>query len=126
MRRGSWASRLSLLATSLLCARLAALAPGMLVTDQWKGEAPAYRIIVHVTRLDITSAGVASLDAYWQIIRRDRKLPVARNRTQIRITGPVATDQDVVELETALFDRLSVTIQLPSQGDLSGLRQGDE
>ena len=110
---GRWISRLSLLATSLLTAQLATRAPGALVTDQWQGTAPDYRIMVHVTRLDITSAGVASLDAYWQIVPRDHELPTVRNRTQIRITGPVATDQDVVDLDSELFDRLAGAIQLP-------------
>lgn len=109
-----WAGRLSLLATSLLSARLATRAPGALVTDQWKGTAPDYRITVHVARLDITSTGRASLDAWWQILPRDHALPVVRNRTRIRITGPVATDRGVVDLETELFERLAGSIQLPS------------
>lgn len=108
-----WASRLSILATNLLTARLASRAPGALVTDEWKGTAPDYRIMVQVTRLDVTSAGVASLNAYWQIIPRDRQLQAVRNRTQIRVTGPVATDQEVVDLETELFERLAGAIRPP-------------
>ncbi len=63
--------RLSILATNLLIARLATRVPGALVTDQWRGSAPDYRLMVQVTRLDITTAGVASLSAYWQIVPRD-------------------------------------------------------
>lgn len=123
VRRGSvlersagarWASRLSILATNLLTARLAARAPGALVTDQWRGTAADYRIVVQVTRLDVTTAGVASLSAYWQIVPRDPRLQAVRDRTQIRVTGPVATDQEVVELETELFERLAEAIRLPS------------
>lgn len=122
LRRGSvlersdgarWAGRLSIQATNLLTARLATRAPGALVTDEWKGPAPDYRLMVQVTRLDVTSAGVASLNAYWQIIPRDQPLQVVRDRTQIRVTGPVATDQEVVDLETELFERLAGAIRLP-------------
>jgi uncharacterized protein len=69
LRRGSvlersagarWASRLSILATNLLTAQLATRVPDALVTDQWRGTAPDYRIMVQVSRLDVTSTGVAS------------------------------------------------------------------
>lgn len=112
-----WASRLSILATNLLTARLATRARGALVTDQWRGTAPDYRVVVQVTRLDVTTAGVASLNAYWQIVPRDPRDPrlqTIRDRTQIRVTGPVATDQEVVDLETELFERLARAIRLPS------------
>ncbi|MGH8260500.1 MAG: PqiC family protein [Steroidobacteraceae bacterium] len=109
-----WASRLSILATNLLTARLATRAPDALVTDQWHGTAPDYRIMVQVTRLDVTTAGVASLNADWQIIPRDPQRQAIRDRTQIRITGPVATDQEVVDLETGLFEQLAGAIRLPS------------
>lgn len=108
-----WASRLSILATNLLSARLATRVPDALVTDHWRGTAPDYRIMVQVTGLDVTSGGVASLDAYWQILPRDHRLQAVRNRTQIRVTGPVATDQEVVDLETELFERLAAAIRLP-------------
>lgn len=109
-----WASRLSILATNLVTARLATRAPGALVTDQWRGAAADYRIMVQVTRLDVTTAGVASLDAYWQIVPRDPRLQTLRDRTQLRLTGPVATDREVVALETELFERLAAAIRLPS------------
>lgn len=108
-----WASRLSILATNLLTAQLATRAPGELVTDQWRGTAPDYRIMVQVTRLDVTTAGVASLDAYWQIMPRDPQLQTLRDRTQIRLTGPVATDPEVITLETRLFEHLAAAIRLP-------------
>ncbi|MGH8254676.1 MAG: PqiC family protein [Steroidobacteraceae bacterium] len=108
-----WASRLSILATNLLTAQLATRAPRALVTDQWRGTAPDYRVMVQVTRLDVTTAGAASLDAHWQIVPRDPRLQPLRDRTQIRLTGPVATDQQVVALETKLFERLAEAIRLP-------------
>jgi len=108
-----WASRLSILATNLITAQLASRAPGALVTDQWKGTAPDYRIMVQVSRLDVTSTGIASLNAYWQIVPRDHPLQAVRDRTQIRVTGPVATDQEVVDLETEVFERLAAAIRLP-------------
>lgn len=108
-----WASRLSILATNLLTAQLATRAPGALVTDQWTGTAPEYRIMVQVTRLDITTADVASLNAYWQILPRDPQAQAVRDRVQIHVTGAVATDQDVVNLETEVFERLAEAIRLP-------------
>lgn len=104
---GRWVSRLSLLATDLVTARLAMRSPDALLTDQWPAEAPDYRVMIHVARLDVTNGGRASLDADWQISACDPGWSPIRGRAQIRLTGPTATDQDVVGLEAALFDRLA-------------------
>jgi uncharacterized protein len=107
---GRWVSRLSLLATDHVTARLAMRSPDALVTDQWPAEAPDYRVMIHVERLDVANNGQASLDADWQISGRDPGGRPIRGRARIRLTGPTATDQDVVVLETALFNRLADTI----------------
>jgi uncharacterized lipoprotein YmbA len=104
---GRWVSRLSLLATDLVTAQLGMRAPDALVTDQWPAEAPDYRVVIHIARLDVTKSGRASLDADWQISARDPERRPIRCRAQIRLTGPTATDEDVVRLETALFGRLA-------------------
>ena len=111
---GRWVSRLSLLATDLVTSRLAMRAPDALVTDQWSGEAPDYRVMIHVARLDIANNGRASLDADWQISARNSGRPI-RGRAQISLAGSTATDQDVVGLETALFERLADTIRFPKE-----------
>jgi len=113
---GRWVSRLSLLATDLVTARLAMRAPDALVTDQWPAEAPDYRVTIHIARLDVATSGEASLDADWQISARDPGPGPIRGRVEIRLTGPTATDQDVVRLETALFDRLADAMQIPVSG----------
>jgi len=113
---GRWVSRLSLLATDLVTARLAMRAPDTLVTDQWLAEAPDYRVMIHIARLDVANNGEASLDADWQISARDPGPGPIRGRAQIRLTGPTATDRDVVRLEAALFDRLADAIQIPVTG----------
>jgi uncharacterized protein len=110
---GRWVSSLSLLATDLVTSRLAMRAPDALVTDQWPAEAPDYRLLIHVARLDIANDGRATLDADWQISARDSGRAV-RGRAQITLSGPTATDQEVVRLETALFDRLADTIDIPA------------
>lgn len=109
---GRWVSSLSLLATDLVTSRLAMRAPDALVTDQWPAEGPDYRVMIHVARLDVANDGRALLQADWQISARDSR-PAVRGRAHISLTGPTATDQDVVRLETALFDRLADTIRFP-------------
>ncbi len=49
--------------------------PDALVTDQPQTEAPSYRILINISRLDVTSDGVATLEADWQIVPRDRPCP---------------------------------------------------
>jgi len=112
---GRWVSRLSLLATDLVTARLAARAPDALVTDEWPAVAPDYRVMIHVARLDVANSGHGSLDADWQISARHPGQGLIRGRANIRLAGRTATDQDVVRLETALFDRLASSIRLPKE-----------
>ena len=46
----------------------------------------------------------------WQIVPRDPAQSVRRDRAGFSLTGPVATDQDVVTLEERLMDRLAAAI----------------
>lgn len=108
-------SRLSLLATDLVTERLARRAPDALVTDQWPAVAPDHRVMIHIARLDVANSGRGSLAADWQISARDPGRGPIRGRAQIVLAGPTATDQDVVRLETALFDRLANSIRLPKE-----------
>jgi uncharacterized protein len=110
--RGRWASRLSLGITNLLTARLAQRRPDALVTDQPQTQAPSYRIQINISRLDVTVAGVATLEADWLIVPRDPAMPTRRDRAQFTATGPVATDQNVVTLEEGLLNRLADAIDI--------------
>jgi uncharacterized lipoprotein YmbA len=110
--QGRWASRLSLGITDLLTARLAQRRPDALVTDQPQTQAPSYRILINISRLDVTVGGVATLEADWLIVPRDPAMPTRRNRAQFSATGPVATDQDVVALEEGVLDRLANAIDV--------------
>ncbi len=112
--RGRWASRLSLGITDLLTGRLAQRRPDALVTDQPQTQAPSYRILVNISRLDVTTGGVATLEADWLIVPPDPAVPTRRDRAQFSATGPVATDQDVVTLEESLLDRLAAAINIAS------------
>jgi uncharacterized lipoprotein YmbA len=109
---GRWASRLSLGITDRLTERLAARRPDALVTDQPPAAAPAYRVMINISRLDVTGAGTAALDADWTIVPRDAAKPVLRDRVRLTASGPVATDQDVVALVGGLLDRLAAAINL--------------
>jgi uncharacterized protein len=110
--RGRLASRLSLGITDLLTARLAQRRPDALVTDQPQTEAPTYRILINISRLDVAADGVATLEADWQIVPRDPAIPTRRDRAGFSVTGPVATDQDVVTLEETVLDRLANAINI--------------
>ena len=115
-RRGRWASRLSLGITDRLTERLAARRPDALITDQPRADPPSYRVLISISRLDVTAAGTATLDANWTILPRDPAKPILRDRVRISATGPVRTDQEVVALLGGLLDRLAGAL------DVSGLR----
>jgi len=110
---GRWASRLSLLATDLVTSRIAMRAPNTLVTDQWPARTPDYRLVIHVSRLDVTSQGKALLDAEWEIFSRNARRHPARGRVQVTLSGPDGTDRDVATLDSALFERLADAIDVP-------------
>ena len=110
---GRWASRLSLGITDRLTERLGERRPDALVTDRPLTETPAYRVLVNIGRLDVSVAGVATLDADWLVVPRDPNAPVHRNRGHFSATGPVATDQDVVRLVGVVLDQLAAAIEVP-------------
>lgn len=109
-RLGRWASRLSLGVTDRLTQRLARLRPHVLITDRPLTETPSDRLLVNISRLDVTTTGVATLDADWLIVPRDPATSTQRDRAHFTATGPVASDQDVVNLVETLLDRLSGAI----------------
>ena len=109
---GRWASRLSLGITDRLTERLGKRYPDALVTDRPLAETPAERVVVNISRLDVTSAGEATLDADWVVVPRDPRRPTSRDRLHVTATGPVATDQDVVTLVSGLLDRLAAAINI--------------
>jgi uncharacterized lipoprotein YmbA len=110
---GRWASRLSLGITDRLTQRLAERRPDVLVTDRPLAETPTLRVLVNIGRLDVSVAGVATLDADWLVVPRDPKAPARRNRGHFSATGPVATDQDVVRLMGMVLDQLAAAIDVP-------------
>lgn len=114
--QGRWASRLSAGTTHLLTSLLARRRPDALFTDQQQASTPAYRIMVTISRLDVTADGAAVLEADWQIVPGNPALPTQRDRASFRTTGPVATDSDVVALTAAVLG------QLASRMDVASLR----
>jgi uncharacterized lipoprotein YmbA len=82
------------------------------VTDRAQAEAPTYRLLVNIDRLDVTAAGTATLEADWTIVPHDEKQPIRRDRARFEATGPVAKDQEVVALVGGLVDRLAGAIDL--------------
>lgn len=117
---GRWASRLSMGITDRLTQRLAARYPGALVTDRPLTETPADRVLINIGRLDVTTAGAATLDADWLVVPRDTNASTERDRASFSMTGPVATDQDVVALIGALLDRLAGAIEIPMLPPMKG------
>jgi uncharacterized lipoprotein YmbA len=115
-QQGRWSSRLSLGITDRLTERLGARRPDALVTDQPQSDAATYRLLINISRLDVTAAGTAELDANWTIVPRDAAQPVLRDRVRLGAEGPVATDQDVVALVSGLLDRLAVAIDISRLG----------
>lgn len=105
--QGRWATRLSLGATQFVTAELARREPNILITDQPQVEAPDYRLFLTISRLDVTADGSGTLEADWLIVPRNPASRSRRQRGRFTATGPVATDQDVVALNTALLRQLS-------------------
>ena len=113
-REGRWASRLSLGATHFLAGRLAERRPDALVTDQPQIAPPNYQIFVTINTFDVTTGGVATLEADWLIIPHNPAAPTRRARAQFSATGPVETDQDVVLLDKAVLQQLANSIDVAS------------
>jgi len=111
---GRWAGRLSLLATDLVTSQLAMRAPDALVTDQGPAVSADYRVMIHVAQLDVTSNGLAVLNADWQIVAAGPGTRPARGRARIELAGPTRTDRDIARLEAALFDRLAGALDIPA------------
>ncbi len=111
--QGRWASRLSLGVTGLITTRLAARYPAVLVTNQPQLETPSARVWINISRLDVTSDGVATVEADWEVVPRRGAVPIHRERARFVATGPAATDQEVVTLAEAVLNRLADAITLP-------------
>jgi uncharacterized protein len=109
---GRWATRLSLGVTDRLTDRLAERHPDALVTERPLTETPSYRILVNISRLEVNAAGIATLDADWMVVPRDAAMPPLRDRGHFSLSGPVATDQDVVTLMETLVDQLADAIAI--------------
>jgi uncharacterized lipoprotein YmbA len=106
-----WASRLSIGATDLITARLAATRPDLFITDQPLVSPARYRLFINISRLDVSWDGTTSLAADWTIVPRDERRPELHDRTAFALTGPVKTDADIVALTNAVLDELAVRIE---------------
>jgi uncharacterized protein len=109
---GRWASRLSIEVTRYLTGLLAARRPNALITDQLPVATPNDRIFITISNLDVTSAGVATLEADWTIESQNAAQPIRRQRVRITANGPVNTDQDVVILTQVVLTRLADAIDI--------------
>ena len=107
---GRWASRLSLGATDLVTARLARGRPNALITAEPHTTKAAYRLVINISRLDVSASGVATLEADWLIVPRDPSVPIRRERSAFSTTGPVVTDGDIVALQQTVLDQLAAAI----------------
>lgn len=112
--RGRWASRLSLGITRYLTGLLATRRPDALVTDQPQVGTPNDRIFITISTLDVTRAGVVTLEADWTIVPRSPAQPTRRQRARFTAVGPVATDQDVVVLMQSVLKKLASAIDVAS------------
>jgi|ERR1700722_12207173 len=113
-----WASRLSIGATDLITARLAAARPDLFITDQPLVSPARYRLFINISRLDVSQDGTASLAADWTIVPRDERRPELHDRTVFALTGPVKTDADVVALTNEVLDELAVRIERKISAEL--------
>lgn len=116
--RGRWASRFSVTITHYLTRLIAAHRPDALVTDQPQVRSPEDRIFITISTFDVTRSGTATLEADWTIVPHNPAEPERLQRARFAVSGPVATDQDVVTLVQTLLVRLADAIErslLPPQ-----------
>lgn len=111
---GRWASRLSLATTDLITARLAMRRSDAWVTDQPQAGTADYRLLVHISRLDITNTGEGSVEADWEIVPHDTCGAVMRRRIQFTMSAAVGTDEAVARFERSLLERLASAIDISS------------
>jgi uncharacterized protein len=109
---GRWASRLSIEVTRYLTGLLATRRPNALITDQLPVSTPNDRIFITISNLDVTSAGLATLEADWTIEPQNPTQSIRRQRVRITANGPVSTDQDVVILMQAVLTQLADAIDI--------------
>ncbi len=109
---GRWGSRLSLGITDRLTERLGQRYRNAVVTARPLLETPSERVLVNIGRLDVAASGTLTMDADWVVVPRETGRPTRRDRAQITVSGPVATDQDVVTLIGAAVDRLAAAINI--------------
>jgi uncharacterized protein len=109
---GRWASRLSIEVTRYLTGLLATRRPNALITDQLPVSTPNDRIFITISNLDVTSAGLATLEADWTIEPQNPTQRIRRQRVRITANGPVSTDQDVVILMQAVLTQLADAIDI--------------
>jgi uncharacterized lipoprotein YmbA len=109
---GRWASRLSTEVTRYVTEILATRHPLALVTDQPPVTAPNARLSITISNMDVTSAGVVTLEANWEIVPKNPAMPVRHDRARFTARGPVKTDQDVVVLTQAVLTRLADVINI--------------
>jgi uncharacterized lipoprotein YmbA len=111
---GRWANRLAPATSDLLTAQLALRRPDTWVTDQPQARTPDYRLLVHISRLDITNTGTGTVEAVWELVPADACEAVIRHRSQFTMSAAVDTDERVARFERALLERLASDIDISS------------
>ncbi|OUJ12177.1 membrane integrity-associated transporter subunit PqiC [Acetobacter okinawensis] len=105
--RARWATRLSIGVTDLLTNVLSNKRPSELITDQPLADVATMRIQVDISRFDVDTNGVGTLDATWAVLPRDPNLPLTRERVHLVATGNVGSAADVAALMRGLVIRLA-------------------
>lgn len=113
---GRWAERLSDGVTDVLAARIGVSRPDLFVTEQAPLGTTANRLLVTITRLDISSSGTATLEAHWTVIPADEKQSEQTYRVSFSSTGNASSDAGTVALVNAMSQQLAtrITNSLPA------------
>ncbi|MFT9419207.1 membrane integrity-associated transporter subunit PqiC [Acetobacter sp.] len=105
--RARWATRLSLGVTDLLTNVLSNKRPSAMITDQPLADVATMRVQIDISRFDVDTNGVATLDATWVVLPRDPSLPLIRERTHLVATGDVGSAAEVASLMRKLVIQLA-------------------
>lgn len=114
---GRWAERLSNGMTDFLTARLGAARSDLFVTEQSPATPASARLMITITRFDITQDGTGTLEASWALVPTDESRPEQLERGVFTVHGPARTDSEVVALMNGLISQLSeqIVARLPSK-----------
>jgi hypothetical protein len=120
---GRWAERLSLGATRLLAASLAAQLKGVSVSSTQPVDPPVLRVVVDVIDFDVTAEGPVVLAARWTITDGTGQKSLAAEQATVREPVAAARDGAIVAAMSLALEKLANRISAGIEPNLDQRRR---